>query len=139
MWNIANDGMVTYRIVDQQLQNASDCDEDGCDCPDFMKINMGKNEIKLCGSSMPQLANQISLDGLHLSFCSDSHHKSKGILVMAYKHRSSYNVMPLTPLGTVGNPEIQQNKKRRQASQVSDPLSSVHLVLSVQKLSLFFP
>jgi len=123
MWNISYNGLVTYRIVDQQLQNATDCEEDACDCPDFMKIKMGRNEIKLCGSSMPQLTNQISSNGLHLSFCSDSHHKSKGILVMAYKHKSSYNVMPLTPLGTVGDPESQQEqqqkKKRRQASQVS--------------------
>ena len=120
MWNIANDGLVTYRIVDQQLQNATDCEEDGCDCPDFMKIKMGKNEIKLCGSSMPQLTNQISSDGLHVSFCSDSHNKSKGILVMAYRHKSLYNVMPLTPLGAVGDPDSQQQKKkRRQTSQVS--------------------
>ncbi|XP_065910554.1 uncharacterized protein [Dysidea avara] len=134
MWNIANDGLVTYRIVDQQLQNATDCEEDGCDCPDFMKIKMGKNEIKLCGSSMPQLTNQISSDGLHVSFCSDSHNKSKGILVMAYRHKSLYNVMPLTPLGAVGDPDSQQQKKkRRQTSQ--QPGSCNEMEASMDQMS----
>lgn len=121
MWNVADDGLVTYRIVDQQLQNATDCDEDSCDCPDFMKIKMGKNEIKLCGSRMPQLTNQISSDGLRVSFCSDSQHKSKGILLMAYKHKNqNFNVMPLEPLGFVEEGDIEMGKKKRSSStQVS--------------------
>ena len=60
VWNIANEGVVTYRVVDLMLQNATtDCDEDDkdCKCPDFMKIVIGGNKLKLCGSKRPATTN----------------------------------------------------------------------------------
>ena len=88
IWNIANEGLVTYRIIQQQLQNAGDCDGPRCDCPDSMIVRMGHNEIKLCGSTMPPMVNHMSLDGLQVKFCSDNKHEAKGILLMAYRHNN---------------------------------------------------
>jgi len=45
VWNIANEGLVTYQIVDQMLQASCDENDENCNCPDFMKITMGGNEI----------------------------------------------------------------------------------------------
>lgn len=87
MWNIANDGLVTYQIVDQQLQNATDCDGDSCDCPDFIKIVTGGNELKLCGSGKRDISSQISDVGLQVKFCSDNAIASKGILILAYIYK----------------------------------------------------
>ena len=88
VWNVADEGFVTYRIIDQKLQNKSDCDGSGCDCPDTMTIEMGNNEMKLCGSKMPPIVNQMSSDGLKVTFCSDNMHSAKGILLMAYRHNN---------------------------------------------------
>ena len=56
---------------------------------------MGSNEVKLCGSKMPPVVNQMSFDGLQVKFCSDNKHTSKGILLMAYRHnrRSASDVI----------------------------------------------
>ena len=93
MWNIANNGVITYRIIDQMLQNATtDCDGnyEYCKCPDFIKIVMGGNELKLCGSKMPSgITNNMSSDGLHVKFCSDNAITSRGILVKVYHHKES--------------------------------------------------
>ena len=93
IWNIANEGLVTYRIINQTLQSAGDCDGPGCDCPDSMTVRMGHNEIKLCGSTMPSTLNQISSDGLQVKFCSDNNHEAKGILLMAYRHNNQQELM----------------------------------------------
>ena len=102
VWNVADEGFVTYRIIDQKLQNKSDCDGSGCDCPDTMTIEMGNNEMKLCGSKMPPIVNQMSSDGLKVTFCSDNMHSAKGILVMAYRHNNQSeltdNVMLTAPI-----------------------------------------
>ena len=110
IWNIADEGLVTYQIIDQQLQEPGDCEGTGCDCPDSMSIKMGVNEIKLCGSRMPPIKNQISSDGLQVKFCSDNMHTSKGILVMAYRYSNQSeveNVMTTTN-------GISESRKRRQ-------------------------
>ena len=93
IWNIANEGLVTYRIIDQQLQNASDCDGPGCECPDTMMVRMGSNEVKLCGSTMPPMVNHMSSDGLQVKFCSDNRHTAKGILLMAYRHNNQQEMI----------------------------------------------
>ena len=85
IWNIANEGFVSYQINDQQLQNASDCYGPGCDCPDYVVIRMGHNEIKLCGSKMPSQYH-ISSNGLQVEFCSDNLHEAKGFRLTAYVH-----------------------------------------------------
>ena len=85
VWNVANKGLVSYQIVDQKLQEPSDCDGPGCDCPDSVKITMGSNEIKLCGSDMPTLSTQFSDDGLQVKFCSDNTETAKGFHLLAYK------------------------------------------------------
>ena len=103
IWNIAEEGLVTYRIIDQQLQEPSDCEEPGCDCPDSMSFEMGVNKVKLCGSKMLPIANQLSSDGLQVKFCSDHMHASKGMFVMAYRHNMS----------TTTN-RISESRKRRQ-------------------------
>ena len=96
VWNVANEALVTYCIIDQMLQNATTgCDEnyEDCKCPDFMKIVMGGNELKLCGSKRPVVTSQMSSDGLHIKFCSDNAIRSRGFLVMAYHHKGSvYNI-----------------------------------------------
>ena len=110
IWNIADEGLVTYRIIDQRLQEPGDCEGTGCDCPDSMSIKMGVNEIKLCGGRMPPIANQMSSDGLQVKFCSDNMHTSKGILVMAYRYSNQSeveNVMTTTN-------RISESRKRRQ-------------------------
>jgi len=113
VWNIANEGLVTYRIVDQNLQNASDCDHDeACKCPDHMKITMGGNQMTLCGSRRPDISNQISSDGLRVEFCSDNAGTSRGILVMAYRHKGN-EVTAKPPLETIDNGD---SKKKRQVS-----------------------
>ena len=83
IWNVADKGSVTYRIIKQQLQEPSDCDERGCDCPDSVTITMGANEVKLCGSKTVSSFNQYSSDGLQVKFCSDIMLGSKGVLIKA--------------------------------------------------------
>ena len=114
VWNIANEDLVTYRVVDQMLQNATTgCDEDDedCKCPDYMKVVMGGNELKLCGSKRPVIANQMSSDGLHVKFCSDNDISSRGILVMAYRHKGTGNQ-------SVDLTNVMVNKKKRQVSTI---------------------
>ena len=110
IWNIADSGFVTYRIVDQRLQEPHNCSGPGCDCPDNMKIKMGANEIKLCGSKMPPIVNQMSSDGLQVKFCSDNMHSSKGILVMAYRHTRQNVTVGVLP-NSIGNTV---NRRRKQ-------------------------
>ena len=114
MWNIANEGLVTYRVVDQMLQNTTDCEDEVCKCPDHMKITMGGNEMTLCGSKRPDISNQMSSDGLQVKFCSDNAVNSRGILVMAYRHKENEvtEIPTLTPFDD-GN-----SKKKRQVSTV---------------------
>ena len=87
VWNVANSGVVSYHIMDQQLQEprTHDCEGSGCDCPDSVKITMGTNEVKLCGSSMPSMKHLVSSNGLHVKFCSDNKHTAKGVFIRAYK------------------------------------------------------
>ena len=106
IWNIADSGFVTYRIIDQGLQEPHNCSGPGCDCPDYMKFKMGAYEIKLCGSKMPPIVNQMSSDGLQVEFCSDNMHSSKGILAMAYRY-STVGVFP----NSIGNTV---NRRRKQ-------------------------
>ena len=85
IWNVANEGFVSYWIMHQQLQNpTSDCDGPGCDCPDSMIVRMGDDELKLCGDYLPSSRYHISFDGLQLIFCSDNYYEAKGILLTAY-------------------------------------------------------
>ena len=92
-WNVANGGIVSYHIIYQQLQEprTHDCEGPGCDCPDSVKIKMGTNEVKLCGSpnmsSMTSMAYnyQVSSNGLHVKFCSDNKHSARGFLISATK------------------------------------------------------
>ena len=110
IWNIANEGLVTYRIIDQQLQEPDECEGPGCDCPDSMTFKMGVNEVKLCGSRMPPIVNQMSSDGLQVKFCSDNMHNANGILVMAYRYNNQSeveNVMTTTN-------RITESRNRRQ-------------------------
>ena len=83
VWNVADSGLVSYQIVDQRLQEPSDCNGTGCDCPDSVKITMGANEITLCGSEMPIPPGQVSSNGLHVKFCSDNKYTAKGINLLA--------------------------------------------------------
>ena len=118
VWNIANQGLVSYRIVDQMLQNVTtDCNEGDkdCKCPDFMKVTMGGNELKLCGSRRPDISNQMSSDGLHVKFCSDNAISSRGVLVMAYRHKEGGN----SSFDFTTNVD---SKKKRQVSSVSKPI-----------------
>ena len=111
VWNISNEGQVSFRIVDQMLQNATDdCDNDDCKCPDHMRIKMGGNEMKLCGSRRPDISNQMSSDGLHVEFCSDNAISSRGILVMAYRHEKMITIPTL--------PGVITEAKKRQVSVV---------------------
>ena len=77
--------------MEQQLQEprTNDCEGPDCDCPDFVKITMGSNEVKLCGSVMPStvctVKNLVSSNGLHAKFCSDNKHTAKGINILATK------------------------------------------------------
>lgn len=84
VWNVLATGLVSYQIVDQQLQEPLDCDWPGCDCPDNVKITMGSNEIKLCGTEMPTVSTQFSDDGLQVKFCSDNTESAKGFHLLAY-------------------------------------------------------
>ena len=111
IWNIAEEGLVTYRIIDQRLQEPSNCEEPGCDCPDSMSFKMGVNEVKLCGSKMPPIVNQMSSGGLQVKFCSDHMHASKGILVMAYRYNNQSEVENV--MSTTTN-RISESRKRRQ-------------------------
>ena len=132
IWNIANEGFVTYRIVDQQLQEPDNCNGPGCDCPDNMKIKMGANEIKLCGSKMPPIVNQMSSDGLQVQFCSDNMHTSKGILMMAYRYtRQNVTVGVLPNSITTGNTSA-VNRRRRQV-QVHIASSITIFIVSIIK------
>jgi len=125
VWNIANEGLVTFRIVDQNLQNAAtDCvknDED-CNCPDFMKIKMGGNELKLCGSKRPDINNQMSTDGLHAKFCSDNANSLRGILVMAYRHKGSQGAT-LPPLQQIDDDDDSSKRKRQVSPVISQILT----------------
>jgi len=115
IWNIAKKGFVTYRVVDQQLQSPSDCDKPGCRCPDSTIITMGANEVKLCGSRMPAIVNQMSSDGLQVKFCSDNQQSAKGILVMAYRHTENFQPESiLNPITTTVDVQEKENRKRRQ-------------------------
>ena len=93
IWNIANEGLVTYQIIDQQLQNASDCDGQGCDCPDTLMLIMGSSEVKLCGSTMPPMVNNMSRDGLQVKFCSDNMHLAKGFLLKAFTQNNQSELL----------------------------------------------
>ena len=84
IWNVADGGFVTYQIIDQQLQEPSDCDGRGCDCPDSVTITRGANVIKLCGNTTTSLGFGISLNGLQVKFCSDNMLGSKGFHMLAY-------------------------------------------------------
>jgi len=92
---VANTGLVSYRIVDQQLQVPSRCNKTGCDCPDSVEITMGAKKIRLCGSNTPSPTNQLSLDGLHVKFCSDNKYSAKGIHLLAYKHDDVPSSVPV--------------------------------------------
>jgi len=116
VWNIANEGLVTYRVVDQMLQDASDCDDEACKCPDHMKITMGGNEMTLCGSKRPDISNQISSDGLHVKFCSDNAVNSRGILVMAYRHKGSQVTRRPLQLVGINDDDDDKGKRKRQVS-----------------------
>ena len=91
VWNVADTGLVTYHIMDQQLQEPviKGCDGPGCDCPDVVKLTMGNTKIKLCGSTMPSMNYLISFDGLHVTFCSDNKHTAKGINMVVNKFSDS--------------------------------------------------
>ena len=115
IWNIANKDLVTYRIIDQRLQNASDCDGPGCNCPDAMMVRMGSNEVKLCGSTMPPMVNHMSSDGLQVKFCSDHMHTAKGILLMAYRHN---NQQELTSNNNMFDRVIENMASRKRRQQV---------------------
>ena len=82
VWNVTNTGLVSYRIVDLQLQEPSDCNGSGCACPDSVKISAGANEIIFCGSQVMSLY-QISSNGLQVKFCSDNQQSAKGFLINA--------------------------------------------------------
>jgi len=104
------------------LQNVTtDCNED-CKCTDFMKVTMGGNELKLCGSRRPDISNQMSSDGL--KFCSDNAISSRGVLVMAYHYKEGGNSS--FDLTTVIN-----SRKKRQVSSVLKPIPVV--IHSVQQ------
>ena len=120
VWNIANEGLVTYRVVDQMLQNATDCEDEACQCPDHMKISMGGNEMTLCGSRRPDISNQMSSDGLHVKFCSDNAVNSRGILVMAYRHKGE--ATPRPPLQQISNDDMYRGKKKRQVSTIMNQI-----------------
>ena len=136
IWNIANEGFVTYRIVDQQLQEPDNCNGPGCDCPDNMKIKTGANEIKLCGSKMPPIVNQMSSDGLQVKFCSDNMHISKGILVMAYRYtRQNVTVGVLPNNITTGNTSA-VNRRRRQVQVHSYSLLYNYTIIKTAYLAV---
>ena len=92
VWNVADTGLVSYQIVDQQLQEPSDCNETECGCPDSVKITMGANEITLCGSEMPIPPSQLSSNGLHVKFCSDNKYTAKGINLLATRHTNDVKI-----------------------------------------------
>ena len=84
VWNVADTGLVSYHIIDQQLQEPSNCSGPGCDCPDSVKISAGVLEIqKLCGSSSHDQLHSLSSNGLQVKFCSDNKQNAKGFLMMA--------------------------------------------------------
>ena len=91
VWNVANGGIASYHIIHQELQEPGNCEGPGCDCPDYIKIKMGVNEVKLCGSddipSMTSMAYKyhVSSDGLHVKFCSDNKYTTKGVFLRATK------------------------------------------------------
>ena len=95
IWNVADKGFVTYRIIDLQLQEPGDCNGTGCNCPDSVAITMGTKEIRLCGSATISSLNGHSFDGLQVKFCSDNMLSSKGVLMMAYVNQP-YSLCKLT-------------------------------------------
>ena len=86
VWNVADSGFVSYHVMEQQLQEpmTDDCDGPGCDCPDYVKIKMGKNEEKLCGNMLTNNYG-VSPNGLHVKFCSDNKHTAKGVYIRTSK------------------------------------------------------
>jgi len=126
VWNVANEGLVTYRVVDQQLQNTSDCEDEACKCPDHMKIAMGGNEMTLCGSRRPDISNQMSSDGLHVKFCSDSAVNSRGILLMAYRHKGQFTTpLPLQQIAYHDDDDENDSDKGKRKRQVSTVMSQI--------------
>ena len=95
VWNVSDTGIVHYHIVDQQLQESADCDKAGCDCPDSVKITMGSNQIRLCGSDKLVESTQISDNGLQVTFCSDNTTTAKGFHLLAYKFTDIVSASPL--------------------------------------------
>ena len=111
VWNIADKGIITYRIVDQQLQEPGDCEGRGCDCPDTMIVKMGINEVKLCGNKIPSITQQMSTDGLTVKFCSDNMHGAKGVLLMAYQFT---NQTAINQVRTTANEFIVKRTRRQE-------------------------
>ena len=87
VWNVANGGLVSSHIMDQQLEEprTHDCRGPACTCPDNAKITMGFTEVKLCGSEMPSVTYMLSSNGLHVKFCSDNKNTAKGIFLSAFR------------------------------------------------------
>ena len=65
-----------------------DCDGLGCDCPDYVKMKMGRNKDKLCGN-MLTYNYRMSSNGLHVKFCFDNKHTAEGIHILAAKLQGS--------------------------------------------------
>ena len=94
VWNVSDTGSVRYHIVDQQLQEPSDCDQACCDCTDSVKITMGFNQIRLCGSDKLVNSTQTSDNGLQVTFCSDNTMTAKGFHLRAYKFTDIISTSP---------------------------------------------
>ena len=95
IWNVADEGVVSYLIIDKQLQESGDCDGPGCNCPDSVTITSGANEIKLCGNPTPSLIYPVSTNGLQVTFCSDNMLGNKGFYMIAYVFQP-YSLCKLT-------------------------------------------
>ena len=95
VWNVANEGYVSYHMVDQQLQEPfSSCNKStpGCKCPHNIKITMGANEISLCSNDMSMVTGNVSPNGLQVKFCSDNKYTVRGFHLLAYKIQSASSV-----------------------------------------------
>ena len=106
VWNVAITGFVSYHIVDQQLQEPTNCDKTGCNCPDSVKITMGSNDITLCGTGMPTVPTQFSDDGVKVEFCSDNTETAKGFHLLVYKLNDIVSVSPHSPMTDTHKREI---------------------------------
>ena len=113
VWNIADTGLVSYQIIDQQLQEPLDCNDTGCSCPDSVKISMGTNEITLCGNET-LMQPQLSSNGLNVKFCSDNKHTAKGIHLVVTRHLN----VEQTSIVDVTNVQ----KREATLAQVIDPI-----------------